>query len=242
MNGLNNFLYAAFPYLALAVCVAGCIYRFRTNSFKVSSLSSQFLDSDKLFFGSVLFHWSIIILFFAHLFGFLFPGVLLSIISNPSTLIVLETIGLACGLGALVGLGILFLRRMGNERVRMVTTRMDIAIELLILAQIALGIWIAIGHRWGSAWFASNLAPYLWSLVKLNPQVEAVSSMSTAIVIHVIVAFVILLMIPFTRLVHFLVVPLSYLSRPYQQVIWYWDRRRIRDSNGAWAESRPKNN
>lgn len=242
MSAFTSFLYVALPYLAIVLCVAGCIYRYRATGFKFSSLSSQFLDSDKLFFGSMLFHWSILVVFGGHLLVFLFPGWVLSLNSNPANLVIYEMIGFVFGLGTVIGLAGLFLRRVRNPRVQKVTSRMDIVIELLLIGQAALGCWIAYRYRWGSSWFASDLTPYLWSILKLNPQSATVAEMPGVIAIHVVVAFVILALIPFTRLVHFLVVPFNYITRPYQQVIWNWDRKRIRDSKTAWSETRPKNN
>jgi len=242
MSAFTNFLTIGLPYLAIVLCVVGCIYRYRATGFKFSSLSSQFLDSDRLFFGSMLFHWSVLVVFIGHLLAFLFPSWVLSLASNPSNLVIFEMLGFIFGLGALLGLAWLFLRRLGNERVQMVTTRMDLFIELLIIVQLALGCWIAYAYRWGSAWFASDLSPYLWSIFKLNPQIAAVVDMPTAVFVHIVVAFVILALIPFSRLVHFLVAPFSYIGRPYQQVIWNWDRKRIRDPNSAWSNARPKNN
>lgn len=52
--------------------------------------------------------------------------------------------------------------------------------------------------------------------------------MPLVVKIHVTGAFVVLGMIPFTRFMHFLVYPFSYLWRPYQLVIWNWDRKKIR--------------
>jgi len=242
MSALTSFLYIGLPYLAIALCVVGCIYRYRATGFKYSSLSSQFLDSDKLFFGSMLFHWSVLIIFLGHLLAFLFPSWVLSLNSNPANLVIYEMVGFTFGLGALLGLVWLFVRRLGNDRVQMVTNRMDIFIELLIIVQVAMGCWIAYGYRWGSSWFASDLTPYLWSILKLDPQFAAVAEMPSVVVIHIIVAFVILGLIPFTRLVHFLVAPFTYISRPYQQVMWNWDRKRIRDANTPWSDARPRNN
>jgi len=242
MSALTNFLYIALPYLAITLCVVGCIYRYRATGFKFSSLSSQFLDSEKLFFGSMLFHWSLLVVFVGHLLAFLFPAWVLSVNSNAANLVIYEMLGFTFGLGALIGLVWLFIRRVGNARVQMVTNRMDILIELMIIVQAALGCWIAFSYRWGSSWFASDLSPYLWSILKLNPQIAVVSDMPSAVVVHVVVAFVILALIPFTRLVHFLVAPFSYLARPYQQVIWNWDRKRVRDANAPWSDARPKNN
>jgi nitrate reductase gamma subunit len=44
--------------------------------------------------------------------------------------------------------------------------------------------------------------------------------------IHAVNAFVLVSLFPFSRLVHVVSIPLSYLSRPYQVVIWYRQRSR----------------
>jgi nitrate reductase gamma subunit len=157
-------------------------------------------------------------------------------------LIILEVTAFVFGATVLVGLGSLMLRRISSARIRAVTTRMDIAIELLLLAQVVLGLWIALGYRWGSSWFAADLSPYLMSLVTLTPETEAVFALPWVIKLHIFGAFVILFMVPFTRLVHFVVAPLHYVVRPYQQVIWNWDRRAIRNPETAWSKMRPRNN
>lgn len=242
MDALNNFLFIALPYIAIVICVVGSIYRYRSNGFKVSSLSSQFMNSDSLFFGSMLFHWSILILFLGHLFVFLFPGAVLALNSNPVNLVVHESVGFTFGLAALFGLAWLFIRRLSNARVQVVTTRMDIFIEVLIIVQFVLGCSIALFYRWGSSWLASDLTPYLWSILKLNPQTDAIVNLPSVITAHIVIAFIILGLIPFTRLVHFLVAPFHYITREYQRVIWYWDRKKIRDTKTPWSEARPKNN
>ena len=242
MSALTNFLYIGLPYLAIVLCVVGCIHRYRSTGFKFSSLSSQFLDSEKLFHGSMLFHWSVLVVLGGHLLALFAPSWVLSLNSNSANLVIYELLGFTFGLGTVVGLVWLFIRRMGNQRVQMVTSRMDIFIELLIIVQAALGCWIAYSYRLGSSWFASDLAPYLWSVLKLNPQIAGVADMPSAVVIHVVVAFVILALVPFTRLVHFLVAPFSYIPRPYQQVMWNWNRKAIRDTNTAWSDARPRNN
>ena len=119
---------------------------------------------------------------------------------------------------------------------------MDIVIELLLLAQVVLGCWVALGYRWVSSWFAADLTPYLWSLVRLSPETGAVFALPWVIKLHVAGAFVILFMVPFTRLSHVIVAPLNYLVRPYQQVIWNWNRKTIRDPATAWNSARPRAN
>ncbi|HEC28380.1 MAG TPA: respiratory nitrate reductase subunit gamma [Gammaproteobacteria bacterium] len=242
MNSLSDFLFIAYPYIAVSIFFVGAIWRYKSNSFKYSSLSSQFLEGKTVFWGIVPFHFGILILFLGHLFVFLFPGKVLEWNSDPMRLILHEGIGFTFGVSALLGLTVLFVRRITNERLQMVTNRMDIVIEAVLLLQILLGCWVALGYRWGSSWFAADLSPYLWSLVKLNPSIDAVSAMPVVIKLHIIGAFTILLLIPFTRLVHFLVAPFHYMWRRYQVVMWNWDKDRVRNPRTAWQSTRPKNN
>jgi len=242
MDLLNNFLFIALPYIALIVFLIGTVYRYKGTKFKFSSLSSGFLEGKKLFWGSVPFHWGIVVLFFGHLIAFLLPDVILSWNSSSLRLILLEVASFIFGLSALIGLFNLFVRRSSNARIEVVTNRMDLLIELILLVQIVFGLWIAFEFRWGSSWFASVLSPYLTSIFTLNPQIEAVSNLHWVIKIHIALAYVIVLLIPFTRLVHLLVYPLSYLWRPYQKVVWNWNRKKIRDPKTIWNVTRSKNN
>jgi nitrate reductase gamma subunit len=242
MNFLNNFLFIALPYISIVTFIIGSIQRYKTTGFKYSSLSSQFLEGKKLFFGSLLFHWGILTVFIGHLLTLLFPEATLAWNSNPIRLIVLEGLAFTFGLSVLIGLIGLFVRRISNPRIRVVTSRMDIVLELLLITQVIFGCWIALGYRWGASWFASDLTPYLWSIVKFNPQTTAINAMPLVIKTHVVGAFIIIGVIPFTRLVHFLVIPLSYIWRPYQKVLWYWDRKKVRNPITVWTEHRPKNN
>jgi nitrate reductase gamma subunit len=242
MDLLNSFLFIALPYIALTVFLIGTVYRYKGTKFKFSSLSSQFLEGKKLFWGSVPFHWGILVLFFGHLIAFLLPDVILSWNSSSLRLIILEVASFIFGLSALIGLFNLFVRRSSNARIEVVTNRMDLLIELILLVQIVFGLWIAFEFRWGSSWFASVLSPYLTSIFTLNPQIDAVSNVHWVIKIHIALAYIIVLLIPFTRLVHLLVYPLSYLWRPYQKVVWNWNRKKIRDPKTLWNVTRSKNN
>lgn len=242
MNALNHFLFIAFPYVAMVVFVTGAIARYKSNGFKYSALSSQFLEGKRLFWGSIPFHIGILVVFLGHLLAFLFPKTTLAWNSEPVRLIILEVMAFTFGLSIFIGLVGLFARRLTNDRVRVVTSKMDVFLVLVLLMQVILGLWIALGYRWGSSWFAADLTPYLWSIFKLNPNIEAVSAMPLVIKLHVVGAFLIVFLIPFTRLVHFLVAPFHYIWRPYQQVIWYWDRTKVRDLEAVWTQHRPKNN
>ncbi|GAB4209119.1 MAG: hypothetical protein Fur0023_21170 [Bacteroidia bacterium] len=119
---------------------------------------------------------------------------------------------------------------------------MDILIEILLLIQIFLGLWVAYSYRWGSSWFASIMTPYLWSVFTFAPDTQAVIALPWIVKLHIIGAFLIIGIFPFTRLVHFLVAPLHYIGRPYQIVIWYRDRKLLRNPQSPWVVKYPKNN
>ena len=240
MNLPNVFLFAGLPYAAMLIFLVGTIMRYRNTGFKVSALSSQFLEGRSLFWGTVPFHGAILVVFLGHLTAFLFPQATLAWNRIPVRLIILEVAAFTFGVTVFVGLAVLMARRVANARIRAVTTPMDAAIEMLLLTQVLLGLWIALGYRWGASWFAADLTPYLWSLLRLAPETNAVFALPWVIRLHIVGAFLIVLLIPFTRLMHLLVAPLSYLARPYQQFIWNWNRKTIRDPETAWSEARPR--
>ncbi|HEX9135767.1 MAG TPA: respiratory nitrate reductase subunit gamma, partial [Nitrospirota bacterium] len=60
---------------------------------------------------------------------------------------------------------------------------------------------------WGSSWYAGVAAPYLWSILALSPDVALISNLPFLVQFHVVGAFVILALLPFTRLVHILSLP-----------------------------------
>src|SRR3990172_121756 len=116
MDVLNNFLFIALPYVAFAVFLVGSIYRYKSNGFKYSSLSSQFLEGGGIYIFAVLFHWGILVVFLGHLFAFLFPGLTLAWHSSAVRLIADEIVIFAFGLSVLIGLTALFIRRMSRPR------------------------------------------------------------------------------------------------------------------------------
>jgi len=213
-------LFAVFPYVVVAVELVASLWRFFRSSYKFSSLSSEFLESRKLFWGSVPWHYGILAVLLGHFLAFLFPNSVLLWNSVPIRLLILEVTGLTFGLLALVGIIMLTYRRFTNDRVKAVTTKMDLFVLLLLLVQVTSGVGTALTYRWGTSWFAAALVPYLRSLFKLQPNIAYVSALPWLVKIHILNAFLLVGILPFTRLVHFLILPINYIWRPYQLVIW----------------------
>ncbi len=217
---LNTVLYVAFPYTAVTIAVLVAILRYRRDRFSYSSLSSQFLENRKLFWGSVPWHYGIILVLGAHLLALVFPRLWGDLIADQFRLYLLEVTGLALALTALVGLTILIIRRMTNPQAFAVTSPMDWVLLLVLAIQVALGAWIAFYYRWGSDWYLHTAVPWLLSLLVFNPQIQYVVALPALVQWHMLGGFVIILLFPFTRLVHLVTFPITYLWRPLQVVIW----------------------
>jgi len=217
---LDKFLFVGFPYVALVLAVVVSVLRYRWRPYSYSSLSSQFLENKQLFWGSGLWHWGILWVLTGHLVAFLIPGQILAWNAKPIRLYLLETSGLIMGLLALVGVVALMVRRSSSSRIKAVTSPMDWVILCLLLLQVVTGIDTALRYRWGSSWYASNAVPYLRSLLLLSPKPEFIQPLPWFPKIHILSGLSLILLIPFSRLVHFLVVPIHYYWRKPQVVIW----------------------
>lgn len=217
-------LFGAFPYVAVALLFGVGIYRYCVDRYSWSSQSSQFLESRVLFWGSVPWHYAILMILMAHLLAFLFPSGWGVLLGRPIRLYLLEVTGLGLGGSTLIAIALLILRRALNARVSAVTTIIDWLVLVALFLQVATGVYIAFTLRWGSVWYLHTATPWLWSLVKFDPQVQYLAALPAVVKLHAFNAFLILALFPFSRLVHVVSVPLSYLSRPYQLVIWYRTR------------------
>lgn len=221
----NNLFFLIFPYLAIILALVVTVYRSLFRPFTISSLSSQLLERRRLFWGSISFHYGIIYILLGHLLALIFPKSLLLWNAVPLRLYLLEFTGIAMGVWALVGLLILIWRRTGNARIRAVSSSMDYVVLILLLVSVLSGVIVATSYRFGTYWFTGIFTPYLWSILTLQPRPELVAPLPWVIKLHVINFFVLLALFPFSRLVHIITYPLSYLLRPWQIVIW--GRQRI---------------
>jgi nitrate reductase gamma subunit len=225
LHYLDQFLFAAVPYLAFSVFFIGTIQRYRQQTFTYSSLSSQLLENKQHFWGMVPFHYGILVILVGHVVAFAIPRTVLAWNAKPVRLYILEVCALICGMLALVGLVAGVIRRLRHPRLRMVTSRPDWVIFAMLLFQIFSGIYIAIFIGWGSSWFAAAATPYLRSLLVFDPNVAYLAGMPWMARLHFITAFLLIAFFPFTRLVHILVVPNMYLWRKPQVVRWNFIRR-----------------
>ena len=148
---MHFFFFGIYPYIALSVLLIGSIARFERDQFTWKSSSSQLLRRKQLIWGSILFHVGVLVIFVGHLVGLLTPIGLFDAlgISHSAKQILAVVAGGVAGVIALVGGLMLFHRRWTDPRIRNTSSFADIAILVLLLAQLGLGlgtIYVSLQH------------------------------------------------------------------------------------------------
>jgi len=221
---LDGVLFVGLPYTAIFVCVLVSVQRYGWRVFTYSSLSSQFLENRTHFWALVPFHYGILTVLLGHLIGLSVPRAVLAWNGRPLRLYILEVVALTFGALTLISMLLLINRRLVKAKVRAVTSVMDWIMFAVLLFQVASGVYVAVFTPWGSTWYAAVAVPYLWSIFGLNPSTATVTQLPLAAQLHIVNAFILIGLFPFTRLVHILVVPNPYLWRRPQVVRWYGPR------------------
>ncbi|HEX9090688.1 MAG TPA: respiratory nitrate reductase subunit gamma [Anaerolineales bacterium] len=217
---LNTMLFIVFPYVAVILCVVGSFYRYYADRFSYSSLSSQIVESKSLFWGAVPWHYGVVPILLIHVAGFVIPGIMAAIHSVAIRLYIAELIGKVFAFMAIVGIIILIIRRLSNSGVRVLTSPMDWVVLVLLFNQIFLGLWISLFYRWGAVWFLETVSPWVASLATFHPQTVNIATLPLAAKLHFLNATLLIALFPFTRLVHMVSYPITYLWRRFQVVIW----------------------
>jgi nitrate reductase gamma subunit len=218
---LNALIFVILPYAAFAVLIFVTPYRYFTHRLTWSAYSTEFLESRKLFWGSNPWHYGIILVLLAHLAGFLAPEFMKKLLGSEGRLIFSESLSLGLGFLALFGSVLLMLRRLSVPMLRGVTSIGDYVLLCLLAFQTATGVYIAMFLRWGSQWYLYSAVPYLYSLLALNPRVDYMADFPLIVKLHVAGAFLIMGVIPFTRLVHLFFQPASFVKDPPLLYRWH---------------------
>jgi nitrate reductase gamma subunit len=223
-NYLHHFLYGIYPYVCLAVFLAGSLIRFEREQYTWKSDSSQLLRRGQLRLGNNLFHIGVLALFFGHLFGLLTPKEAYHAIglTTEAKQMLAIVAGSIFGISGLVGLILLVHRRLAEVRIRATSSKMDIFILLWILATLALGLStvpISLGHSDGSVMV--QLANWAQHIVTFRGgAADYIIDVPVLYKIHLFFGMTMFLLFPFSRLVHVWsgFAAVGYAARPYQIV------------------------
>ncbi|MCB1744881.1 MAG: respiratory nitrate reductase subunit gamma, partial [Gammaproteobacteria bacterium] len=139
---LNYIAFGWYPYLALVVLALGSVVRFDREQYTWKTGSSQFLRRGQLMWGSNLFHVGILVIFVGHFIGLLTPIAVFDAIGigHGAKQGMAIVIGGAAGVMCFIGLVLLLHRRLSDPRIRRTSSFGDIAILVLLLAQLTLGM------------------------------------------------------------------------------------------------------
>jgi nitrate reductase gamma subunit len=220
---INHLVFGWYPYLCLTVFLLGSWLRFDREQYSWRSGSSQLLRRRQLMWGSNLFHIGILVIFLGHFVGLLTPIWIFDAIGISHTFKQLMAIvlGGVAGIMCFVGITLLVHRRLFDARIRTTSSFGDIAVLLLLYAQLILGlatIAVSLNHLDGHEmvkfmdWAQGVLTLRLdsWRLVAdAHPIFKA----------HLFLGMTIFLVFPFTRLVHVWSAPIWYLGRQGYQIV-----------------------
>lgn len=115
----------------------------------------------------------------------------------------------------------LILRRLGDSNLASTSGAADYTALVLLCIQVVLGISVAVAHRWGISWYASNMSGYLWGVLTFRPSVSYVTGIPALLSAHIVFGFLLLAVLPYTRLMHLVYVPVMYLFRRPQIIRGY---------------------
>ena len=223
MSGVYGFLFQVYPYVCFTVFVMGSLIRFDQNQYSWKSDSSQMLRAGSLRWGSNLFHFGILFLFFGHLVGLFTPHSVYGTFMSAATKQTLAVVaGGAAGAVCFVGLSLLLHRRVYDPRIRLTSHPTDIAVLVILWVQLVVGL-ITLPYSWAHSDGGVMLVLADWAqrVVTLRAvDAEVLVNVPWPYLFHVVLGMTIFLLFPFSRLVHVWsgFASLGYLFRPYQVV------------------------
>ena len=232
MSGLTLLFWIAMPYVAIAVFVVGHVWRWRVDQYGWTTRSSQLQESRLLSIGGPIFHYATFAAIGGHVLGILIPASWTAAVGIDEGMYraISASLGTIAGLLVAVGLLVLVYRRVSVPRVRVTTSRTDVLAYVLLTIVIGLGLGETVGVNLlgGGYDYRSTVALWFRGLFLLNPRPELMVSAPPVYQAHVILAWLLFMVWPFSRLVHAWSYPLMFLGRP-----WILYRSYPQDPGGA---------
>lgn len=220
---MHNLIFGIFPYIALTVMVVGSIARYERDPFTWKTKSSQLLRKRQFVVGSVLFHVGILIIFFGHLFGLLTPIQVFDWmgIGHGAKQVLAIGVGGLAGVLTLIGGAMLLHRRLFDPRIRANSSFSDTWILILLMLQLIVGlatILVSLQHLDGNEMI--KLMNWAQGIIYFRADAAAyIHDVNVLFKLHILLGLLIILVFPFTRLVHMFSAPVRYLWRPGYQVV-----------------------
>lgn len=223
MHFFNIFIFSYFPYISILIFILGSVFRYENNQYSWKSSSSQLLNNKLFFWSSNLFHFGILFLILGHFFGLLTPHSIYSkfITAEHKQMLAMFSGGIA-GFFCFIGLTLLIYRRLSNDRVNSTSNISDIYVLFLLYLQLILGllsIFISYSHIDNPSTMIS-LANWVQGIFTFSPNLYLYVIQEHFIFkAHLFFGMIILIVFPFTRLVHVFSIPYLYFFRSGYQLV-----------------------
>jgi nitrate reductase gamma subunit len=149
-----------------------------------------------------------------HLATWIVPGLLLAWNQSVTRIVATEGTLFVLGLAAGVGLVRVIVSRLREpsvtQRMPALTRVADMMLLGVLAVAVASGLAMAARYRWASSWSAVTLTPYVRSLLALEPNVQLLA-LPYLIKLHVFSGIALLAVLPFTSLMHRVLIPIHRL-------------------------------
>lgn len=222
MNGadaVDVLLWVVVPYLSIAILVFGTVWRYRYDKFGWTTRSSQLYESNILRWGSPMFHFGVLLVLVGHVGGLVVPKSWTEAVgvTEHTYHLMAVFIGTLAGFFTLIGMAVLIARRRLTGPVFAATTKNDKSMYVVLASVIVLGLAATLkANVAGDGYdYRETVSPWFRSLFYLSPDPAVMAGVPTSFQVHVLSAFLLFAVWPFTRLIHAFSAPVGYTTRPY---------------------------
>ena len=212
---MNEFIWAALPYIAFTFLIGGTAVRYTFFERGWTTKSSEFLEKKQLKIAGPLFHIGLLFTFGGHLVGVLVPKFVTESAGVTEEMYHMGALsgGVLAGTLFLLGFLLLLRRRFTKDCMAVNTSFTDRWLYLLLFITIASGCIATAANAGGAFDYRTSIGPWFRSLLLLQPDPSLMQDVPALFQVHMLAWMLVAILFPFTRLVHCLSVPFEYLWR-----------------------------
>jgi nitrate reductase gamma subunit len=219
----DNFFFIGLPYITITLFFGGIIYRGFSGMMSEHrgrwdlSVRGDYLWTTRStgFFGrasigpaSLCLHWGILVLFIAHLAGFIGGAYNLA-----SWVDFFRWAGLGGGILFIYGVVWALGRRIFIPQVKAMSTPDDYVVLLFLMIITGFGLYqSSVEMIFGISY---SVGPWIAGIFQLQPDVAMIAGAPLVNKLHIVFALLFFAYFPFTKLVHVFSYPFGYITRPF---------------------------
>lgn len=219
MTSLDILLWSVLPYVAIGSFIFGLVWRYKYDKFNWTTRSSQIYEGRMLRIASPLFHLGLFAVIGGHIVGLLIPKSWTDALGISQEMYHLGaiTMGGFAGIATLLGITLLIYRRRTTDAVFAATTKNDKTMYIFLVATLLAGCAATLssaGVIGTEHNYRETVSPWFRSILLLRPDGILMAHTPLAFRIHAVVGMLLFIIWPFTKLVHAMSAPFTYIFRP----------------------------